>query len=87
MNPCGGCSGTTIALHDEFSKYVPIKHCPWIADWKIENYLLSFFGHYKNGHLEMEIADWPDWITQGVSLLSRLMLIRAEEEAEANKHR
>lgn len=67
---CQACVGHTLILHDEIASYVQVTRCPYMADYQQERYILAWFRHYQNGHLVQPIAEWPQWINQGVTYLS-----------------
>jgi hypothetical protein len=57
-----------------------MKKCPYEADWQQEAYLVSFYGHYANQQLPMPVTDWPNWIVQGIAVLSHIQNVEHDQD-------
>jgi len=75
-----------ILLHDSGPTAVTMDSCPWHGvDWSQERYLLNAYGHYKNGHLLMPLAEWPGWFADGIALLTHCDNVEMENKRNATK--
>ena len=74
-----------IMLHQD-GEYVSIDDCPWHGvDYSQERWIVNLYGHYKNGHLVLPIADWPAWLSEGVAVLTHCDNVEAENRQNRSK--
>ncbi len=55
-----------------------------MVDYQQERYILSWFRHYQNGHLVQPIAEWPQWVSEGITYVS-LFMANDEKRQQLNK--
>jgi hypothetical protein len=53
-----------------------------VADWQQERFLVEVFMHYQNGIEMIPVAEWDQWIADGIAVLTHYY--QADEEAKQN---
>jgi len=54
--------------------------CPFEGNFEQEAFITNWFGHYRNQHLPMSLFDTPQWVAEGVGLLSHIENVENERK-------
>jgi len=68
-------------LTDDECTIVHINQNPFDYSYVQEAYIVDYFNNYRNGHLVMPLGTEPQWIKQGMTVLSII-----SEKIEKRKH-
>jgi hypothetical protein len=51
-----------------------------MGNFEQEMFLINWFGHYQNKNLPMPVFDTPQWIAEGVGILSHIENVELERK-------
>ena len=60
--------------------------CPWYdINYSQERYIVNLYGHYRNGHLMIPLADWPGWLSDAIAILTHVDNVEQENRMNRSK--